>query len=209
MNVIYHRDSSEATTVLASDPTLKPIFDKTAEIVIKLDSDLFLSLVSTIIYQQLSGTVAEKIYQRVKLSFDGEITVDKMINADPEQLRLQGFSYRKISYLQSLANEVKEKNVDLEHIRDLSDKEVIEMLTRIKGIGQWSAEMFLLFSLGRKDVFSSRDLGLRKALGKLHGRPISMEEAEILSDKWTPHKSIVSLFLWRYLENQPKDEASR
>lgn len=201
MKVVFRRDSLEGRTVLAQDPILAPIFEKTAEVTCELDSDLFLSLVSTIIYQQLSGKVASRIYDRIKNHFAGEITAEKLIQADPEQLRSLGVSLRKAEYLQSLAREVTDKTVDLTHIQDYADDDVIEMLTRIKGIGRWSAQMFLLFSLGRSNVFSSRDLGLRKALEKLHGRTISIEEAENLSEKWAPYKSIVTLFLWRFLED--------
>lgn len=202
MQIRFECDSQEAKAVLAQDPTLAPIFEKTRAVVFSLDQDLFMSLASTIIYQQLSGKVAAIIFQRLLDFFGGSITAEKLLASGIEELRSLGVSFRKIEYLKSLAQETENGTVDLNRIDTLADQEVIEMLIRIKGIGRWSAEMFLLFCLGRRNVFSSLDLGLRKALEKLYGRPISIDEASQLCEKWAPYKSIVTHFLWHFLEDK-------
>ncbi|MBN2504938.1 MAG: DNA-3-methyladenine glycosylase 2 family protein [Bacilli bacterium] len=198
MKLSYDLEDPKIKYLLTHDETLKPIFESVGKIEIKLETDHYEALASAIVSQQLSGKVAQVIYQRVIDFFSGDLTPVKILAADKYDLRNLGLSWRKVEYLQSLAKEVDSGDVILEDLKTMTDEAVIEMLTRIKGIGRWSAEMFLMFSLGREDVFSPLDLGLRKGLEKLYQRPFSVEEARLVSDKWTPYRSVVAFYLWRY-----------
>ncbi len=198
MHLNYDLDSPEVKYLVQKDPTLLPIFVSGGKLTIKRETDCFEALVSAIVSQQLSGKVAEVIYKRLKDFFQMKITPETILDSDQEELRSLGLSYNKIKYLLSLSTEVISGSVKFENIENLSDAEIIKMLVRIKGIGKWSAEMFLMFSLGRQDVFSSLDLGLRKALEKLYGKPFGVEDAEMLSQNWSPYRSVVAFYLWRY-----------
>lgn len=167
-------------------------------------SNLFLDLVETIIGQQLSVKAARTIINRFFELFGDktEITPEKMLKTDKELLRSKGISYQKISYIQSLATHILEGKLKLDILDQLPDDVVKRELVQVKGIGEWTAEMFLIFSLARPDVFSVGDLGLRTAIGKLYG--IDREDKdEILkiSQKWSPYRSTASLYLWSSLDN--------
>lgn len=194
----YQKESEVITSLIIQDNELKKLFDAVPSVEIKLQNDYFLSLLGAIVSQQLSGKVADVIYRRVLSFFKDEVTPEKIIQADTEALRELGLSYRKVDYIKSLANKVNSKEVHLDDISLLSNQEIIDMLTKIKGIGPWTAEMFLIFSLGRKNVFSVLDLGLRNGLQKLYDQSLSFEEMMDISKKWEPHQTYVSLALWRY-----------
>ncbi|MDD3123990.1 MAG: DNA-3-methyladenine glycosylase, partial [Candidatus Izemoplasmatales bacterium] len=181
------------------DPLLEELFIEPREITISLTDDYFLSIVSAIVGQQLSGKVAEVIYRRVNTLFEENITASKLANASFDDLRACGLSGRKIEYLQSLANHMIKGELDFSHIDEMSNQDIIDMLVKIKGIGPWTAEMFLLFSIGRENVFSVLDLGLRNGLIKLYKQELSPEEMLEISEKWNPYKSVVSHYLWRYV----------
>lgn len=170
----------------------------------KVDN-LFLDLVETIIGQQLSVKAARTIINRFFELFTNkfEITPEKILQTDKELLRSKGISYQKINYLQSLSNHVLEGKLKLDQLDKLSDEEVKKELIQVKGIGEWTAEMFLIFSLARPDVFSLGDLGLRNAISKLYG--IDREDKTkilTLSQTWSPYRSTASLYLWSSLDNQ-------
>lgn len=186
--------------LIEKDPYLKPLFETVGDVEVSLSDDYFLSLVSAIVSQQLSGKVAQVIYQRIMDYYDHDITPQKIINTDKEELRSLGISYQKINYLKSLAETLLTNDIDLTHLDDMSDETIIESLVKVKGIGRWTAQMFLMFSLGREDVIAPLDLGLRKAYGSLLGREISVDELEKLSEQWRPYRSIVSFYLWKYTE---------
>jgi DNA-3-methyladenine glycosylase II len=200
MRIAYRSDSEIARSLIQKDPLIEPIFKATDQVVYETDEDLFQSLVSTIVAQQLSGKVAETIYSRIQNYFSGHISPEAVIEAPEDALRALGLSFRKIAYMKSLAECVQTGKVDFSDIDHMGDDAVKEMLIQVKGLGYWSAEMFLIFSLGRPNVFSCRDLGIRKALEKLTHQEITPEAAEEMSEKWHPHKSMVTLYLWKYLE---------
>ncbi len=200
MKITYANDSLAALKLIELDPTLKPIFAKTKIVEFELESDHFLALVSAIVSQQLSGKVAQAIYKKVDAFFSGEITPEKILAADIEDMRKLGLSYRKAEYIKSIATHVMDGTVRFDTLDEMSDEDIIEMLVKIKGIGRWSAEMFLMFALGRPNVFSSGDFGLRKALSMLYGEEISVDKANELSLKWDPYKTVVAYYLWRFLE---------
>ncbi|MCR3906398.1 MAG: DNA-3-methyladenine glycosylase [Tenericutes bacterium] len=199
----YSHQSKETRYLIEKDPTLQILFDRKNEIIVTIDDDYFVSLVTTIISQQLSSKVASVIYKRVLEFFDNQITPDQIMNASDENLRSLGLSFPKIKYLKSLAQCIIDQTVDLSKLEHLSNEEVIEMLTKIKGIGPWSAQMFLIFSLGREDVFSVLDLGLRNAVKIIYKNPdLTHQEIEEISKKWMPYRSIVSHYLWHAWDNE-------
>lgn len=195
--ITYHRDSEIIKHLLNKDPMLHALFMHKESITVRVSDRYFESLIDTIIAQQLSGKVATVISRRFFDYFHGHVTPQDLLDTPDEQLRTLGLSFQKIKYLKSLADCIITKKVDLEHLNHLTDQEVIDMLIQIKGIGVWTAQMFLMFSLGREDVFSVGDLGLRNAVKKLYNDPdLSHQAIEKIAEKWSPYRSVVSHFLW-------------
>jgi DNA-3-methyladenine glycosylase II len=129
-----------------------------------------------------------------------------LINADRTELRGAGLSFQKISYLKDLSERVISKEVELTKFGELPSEQIAEELIKVKGIGQWTAEMFLMFSLGRPDVFSFGDLGLQNAIMKsykLKKKPV-VKKMDKLSKKWSPFRTYAAIILWRSLDNEPK-----
>ena len=166
--------------------------------------DYFVNLVDSIIGQQLSGKVVDIIFARFKKLFkDGKITPQAVLKLSDEKIRDIGVSYSKIKYIKDLAQKVKAEELDLDHLETLADEEVVTELVKVKGIGRWTAEMFLMFTLKREDIFSHGDLGLNNAIKKIYKLPdYSQERVEKLVLKWSPYKSYASRTLWRSLDNR-------
>lgn len=167
--------------------------------------DHFYSLVRTITNQQLSGKAADTIFGRVvKLLPKEKLDPLEILKIEDIKLREAGLSYSKISYLKDLAQRTVNNQIPFESFETLPEEDIILELTKIKGIGRWSAEMFLMFHLARPDVFSYGDLGLKKAIQniyKLEKHPTS-EEAEEISVKWSPYRTYASRVLWLSLEQK-------
>lgn len=188
------------------DPILYQLI-KTSDEIGKIDDrgegNYFVDLVESIINQQLSGKVAKVIFTRFEKLFPHNlITSDEILKLKDEDIRKVGISYGKISYIKDLADKVKNKEVDLFKLKKLTDDEIIMELIKIKGIGRWTAEMFLIFTLGREDVFSFGDLGLRTAVKKTYGlEEVNQKTAGDLVKSWSPYKSYASRILWKSLNN--------
>lgn len=193
---------------LKKDPIMALVVEKYGDIVWAQAPDLFEDLVESIISQQLSGKAAKTIFGRFKDLYPstalGTIAfpTPKQILATPhEKLRAVGLSNAKARYVKSLAEFVDTGQLVLDELKDKSDEEVITSLTRVKGIGRWTAEMILIFSLGRPDVFSMGDLGLKKAISKLYKVDMKdLEKIEKISDAWSPYRSLACRYLWKSLE---------
>jgi len=193
----YNKSSEEIKYLLDKDASLDFLFSLKDEIVVNIDDNYFLSLAGIIIAQQLSSKVANVIFKRLENMFHQAVTAQKILDSKDEDLRSIGLSHQKIKYLRSLAECHAQKIIDLSDLNHLSNQEIIDMLIKIKGIGVWSAQMFLMFSLGREDVFSVLDLGLRNAVKKIYNNPdLTHDEIEKISENWVPYRSIVSHFLW-------------
>jgi DNA-3-methyladenine glycosylase II len=164
------------------------------------------ALVRAIVGQQLSTKAAAAIYRRLADRFGGrEPTPQEILADDPEELRAVGLSRAKVTFLRSLAEHVIEGSLELSSLDELPDEEVIAELTAVKGIGVWSAHMFLIFHLGRPDVLAVGDLGIRRAMMLAYGleglpSPAAMEE---IAERWRPHRTLACRYLWRSLENEP------
>lgn len=184
------------------DPVLRKLVKKYPAPQFKDKSEfLFEELVESIISQQLSVKAADTIFMRFKNLFGKKFPSPKIVlKTDDEKLRTCGISYAKISYIKSVANAFVSDLIDIEKIRKQTDEEVIEELIQIKGVGRWTAEMILIFTLNRPDVFSIGDLGLRNAITKHYGITDKKEMLK-LSENWKPYRSTACWYLWRSLEN--------
>jgi len=169
-------------------------------------TDPYGSLLRSIVGQQLSTLAARTIYGRVAALFDDRApTPAEMLAADPDELRACGLSRPKIAYLRDLAEHVESGELAMDRLHELSDDEVIAQLTAVKGLGQWTADMFLIFHLDRPDVLPVGDLGIRRAAERAYGLP-DLPDAKTLTgiaEPWRPNRSLASLYLWRSLDNTP------
>ena len=168
-------------------------------------ADAYGALLRSIVGQQLSTKAARTIYTRlIGLYGDRTPTPSELIETDPERLREVGLSRAKASYLRSLAEHVLAGELELDRLTELPDEEVAAQLTAVKGLGQWTADMFLIFHLGRPDVLPVGDLGVRRAVQLAYGLeelPAPRELTEI-AEPWRPHRSLASLYLWSSLDNE-------
>jgi DNA-3-methyladenine glycosylase II len=168
--------------------------------------DAYEALARAICGQQLSTKAAATIWGRIEELFGGTVPrPEAVIARDPQELRDAGLSWSKVSYFRDLAERVLDGELDLARLPELPDEQVIAELTEIKGIGRWTAEMFLIFHLGRPDVLSTGDLGIRKGAQLAYGldEPPQPDELERIGEKWRPHRTLACLYLWRSLDNAP------
>jgi DNA-3-methyladenine glycosylase II len=168
--------------------------------------DAYQALARAIVGQQLSTKAAASIWRRVTELFDHRTPLPaELIEIDGEELRRAGLSWAKVGFLKDLAERVEDGRLALDRLNELADEDVIAELIEIKGIGRWTAEMFLIFHLGRPDVVSIGDLGIRRAVQLAYGMdelpdPTQMER---ISEPWRPHRTLACLYLWRSLDNTP------
>ncbi len=171
-------------------------------------AELYGALVRTIAGQQLSVYAARAIWTKLLAHFDGRVpTPQEILDEDPETLRTAaGFSHAKVAYLRSLAEHVLAGELELDRLAELPDDEVIRDLTAVKGIGEWTAHMFLMFTLHRPDVLPVGDLGVRNAAMRAYDLPAPPKPAELeaIAEAWRPHRTRASLYLWRSLQNTPE-----
>lgn len=176
---------------------------------IRTDGSHFDHILRAIVYQQLSGRAAATIHARVVGLFEGKPSAKALLSATDDQLRSAGLSRQKIGYLRDLAQRVHAGDLPVDRLHELADDDVITALTRVKGIGRWTAHMFLMFRLGRPDVLPDLDLGIRKAIQlayRLRRMPNS-DRVLTIGAAWAPHRTIASWYLWRSLE-QPAARAT-
>jgi len=192
-----------AERFLSKDKYIGPLIKKYGRCTLKPrpKNEYFEDLVDAIVQQQLSIAAAATIFKRVKESVGGEVVPDEILRKRDETLRKCGLSYAKIKYLKDLSSKVKKGDVELSKMDKLSDEEVMEELIAVKGIGRWTAEMFLMFSLARADIFPVDDIGLQNAFKKLIGRNIKPERMAYFAMRWKPYRTIASWYIWKGLDN--------
>ena len=164
----------------------------------------FDALLRSIVYQQLSGKAAGTILDRVLALYGGRYPRPaQLLETSEEALRQAGLSRQKLAYLRDLATKVDSGEVPLARVRRLPDEEIITHLTHVKGIGRWTAQMFLMFRLGRPDVLPELDLGIQTAIQRAYDLPKRPAPADVLriGATWRPHATIASWYLWRSLES--------
>ena len=168
--------------------------------------DRFEYLALTILYQQLSTKVADVISKRFRALFTSELfpLPKKILKVPDEKLRAVGISWAKVKYIKDLAEKVASQQVNLEVLDQLTDEEVIVELTKVKGVGRWTAEMFLMSALGRPDIFSFGDLGLQTAIKKAYSFKTlpSKRTMQRISKHWSPYRSHAARLLWASLDNE-------
>lgn len=163
----------------------------------------FDALVRSIVYQQLSGKAAATIHGRVlTLIGDGAEAPAKIVATSHDALRAAGLSNQKASYVRNLAEHVLDGSLPVNSLHELTDDEIIEALTQVKGIGRWSAQMFLMFRLGRPDVLPDLDLGIQKGIQKAYRMRKLPTPKQVLARgaKWAPYRTVASWYMWRILE---------
>jgi DNA-3-methyladenine glycosylase II len=186
------------------DSNLERIIKIVGKYYINIRNDPFQSLVESVIYQQLAGKAANVIYNRfINYYNNKQITPTLILNSPNDNLKKVGLSNRKIDYLKDLALHVYDGRINLEELPKMNDDEIINKLVNVKGIGRWTSEMFLIFSLGRQDILPVTDLGVRKAIQKIYSlselpKPNIMME---IAKPWRPYRSIATWYLWKSLSN--------
>jgi DNA-3-methyladenine glycosylase II len=207
--------AKERKALAASDPTMAALIERVGKIDLakrlerrseERPPDAYGALLRAIVGQQLSTKAARTIYLRVLDIFDGTApSPEQLLEASETDLRGAGLSGRKAEYLQDLARHVISGELELNRLDELGDEEATAEIVAVRGLGQWTAEMFLLFHLKRADVLSGGDLGIRKAIQIEYGleempTPAQVEE---IGEPWRPHRSLASLYLWESLAAAP------
>ncbi len=199
-----------ATAHLAAvDPILAAIIARHGPCTLAHEPDLFAAVGQAIVSQQISVRAAATILGRVTALMPGGILTPEAVLAVPEEeLRAAGLSWRKVGYLRDCALRFADGTLEPDALREADDEAFIAALVAIKGVGRWTAEMVLLFSLGRPDILSTGDYGLRSAMQRHWGLPAlaTPEEMERIAAPWRPYRSVASWYLWRSLSNVPAIE---
>lgn len=187
------------------DRVLRGVIEQVGDFQVRYRDDRFLALVEAIIAQQVSVSAARAILKRLLDRYPGGLTPKRLMTTLPESLRSVGLSRQKTEYLLGLARHVDDGAIDLERIHVRDDDQVLKILTQIKGIGRWTVEMFLIFSLRRPDVLPVYDLGFRKAVQNAYRlrRPPDPQRIETLAIPWRPYRSVATQYLWASLEPEP------
>jgi DNA-3-methyladenine glycosylase II len=195
----FHAASPEAVA-LSADPVIARVISCVGEVSVGLERDRFVSLASAIVGQQLSTVAASTIWRRFAAL--GPVEPASILALDDEQLRGVGLSGQKTRYLRDLSERVAARDLELDALDELEDEAVIAELTRVKGVGRWTAEMFLIFSLARPDVLAVDDGGLLRAGGWALdlGRAATPGELGAAGAAWRPYRTAASLYLWASLD---------
>jgi DNA-3-methyladenine glycosylase II len=187
----------------AADPVMGAIIQRVGAFRIDYRDPDFHSLARSIVYQQLSGKAASTIFGRLTAAAKADpLTPESILKLRPARMRTLGLSKQKTIYIRELARMTRDGQVRFEHAPSLDDAAIIEHFTQVKGIGVWTAQMFLIFALRRLDVLPTGDLGVRAAMKKAYGLAElpSPEEMEKIAQAWRPYCSVASWYLWRSLD---------
>lgn len=187
----------------SADPVLGGLIDAVGAYRIRYLEPDFEALVKSIVYQQLSGKAAATIFGRLReAAGDRRLEPGSVLRLTPTRMRSIGLSKQKIAYIRDIASHTQSGVTDFEAMRRMKDDEVMHALTSLKGVGAWTAHMFLIFALRRKDVLPVGDLGIRAAVQKAYGFQQLPQPAEVeaLGEKWRPYRTVASWYLWRSLE---------
>jgi DNA-3-methyladenine glycosylase II len=195
---------------LSKDKKFKKLIDQQKPYKLTKRKNIHIHLCGSIMSQQLSTKVADVIHKRFLNLYENNNPTPEQILATPfETLRGIGLSNAKTNYVQNVARFAIEKGIDHKHLNKLSNDEVIEYLTQIKGVGRWTTEMLLMFTLGREDVFAVDDLGIQNAMIKLYkldnaDKKKLREDMLRISKKWSPYRTYACIHLWHWKDNSPE-----
>jgi len=184
------------------DPKLRQLISQHGPASLRPHTDYYGQLVDAIIGQQLSEKAGATILRRFMALFGDRLpSPQEILATDTEKIRQIGCSYSKIGYMKDLAQHIIDERLDLDHIATLPNETVIEQLVAVKGIGEWTAHMFMIFSLGRLDILPTGDLGIRKAMQRIYDLPELPQPAAMhkiaAQNKWAPYESVASWYLWK------------
>jgi DNA-3-methyladenine glycosylase II len=198
--------------LMRRDPILAPVIRKhsTRSPLDAPTMDPFAALVRTITAQQISTKAAATIHGRLVALMPGSVSPDALVALTDDQMRQAGLSRQKTAYLRDLAAKVISGELPVHDLHELDDEEVIQAIVKVKGLGRWSAEMFLMFRLRRPDVLPVDDLGIVTAIQRLYGlrKKPKADRIRKIGEAWRPYRTVACWYLWRSLENTPVD-ASR
>lgn len=196
-------------THLGKDKRFKKLLEKQDALPLKKRKNICIYLCASIMSQQLSTKVAAVIYNRFLELYGGkEPSPEQIIATPPATLRNIGLSNAKVKYVQNVAAFALEQGLDNKKLHKMSDEEVIEYLTQIKGVGRWTAEMVLMFAMAREDVFAMDDLGIQNGMIRLYkldrsDKKLFREKMETIAKKWSPYRTYACLHLWHWKDNVP------
>jgi DNA-3-methyladenine glycosylase II len=195
---------------LSKDKKLKKVIDPQPPFLLEKSNKVYLRLCSSILSQQLSTTVAKVLFKRFLELYKGkEPTPKQILKTPPKTFRSIGFSNAKASYVHNVCRFFIENKITDSQLHKMSNEEVIDLLTQIKGVGKWTVEMILMFTLGREDVFAIDDLGLKQSVIKLYNiketdKKELQQKIEKISLKWSPYRTYASRYLWNWKDNPPE-----
>jgi len=193
---------------LSKDKKLKKVIDQHPQMKLTKRKKIYIHLCGSIMSQQLSTKVADIIHKRFLAIYGGDPTPQQILDTSFATLRAIGLSNAKTNYVQNVARFAIEKGMEYNHLSKMDNDEVIEYLTQIKGVGRWTTEMLLMFTLGREDVFAIDDLGIQNAMIKLYKLDNSdkkklREDLLRISKKWSPYRTYACMHLWHWKDNAP------
>ncbi len=191
-------DPDIARELAIKDEVMAALIERQGPITIPVFEDHFYSLVMSIVYQQLSFKAAETIFNRLLNRVNDELVPEVLSEMDEAEFRSLGVSRQKARYILDISKNFIERPDQYNTLNERSDEEVIVLLSEIKGVGRWTAQMFLMFTLMRPDVFPIADLGIRTAISMLYNIPVDgpLAEFETLAHRWAPYRSYACHYLW-------------
>ena len=177
-------------------PKMAEVIDTAGMLQRKVEPDLFRALISGVVSQQISIKAAATVFGRLE-ALAGTLAADEILALDDEEIQGCGLSMRKVGYIKGICEALRQGELDLGRLGEMTDGEIIEHLVQLKGIGVWSAEMLMIFSLQRPDVLSYGDLVIRKGIMKLHGlEQLTKKEFKAYQELYSPYGSVAALYLW-------------
>ena len=197
-------------THLSKDKKLKILIESQTPFILEKRKKVYLRLCSSILSQQLSTTVAKVLYKRFLELYNGrEPTARQILDTPAETFRSIGFSNAKASYVHNVCRFFIDNKITDTQLHKMNNEEVIALLTQIKGVGKWTVEMILMFTLGREDVFALDDLGLKQGVIRLYNlketdKKVLIKKIEKISSKWSPYRTYASRYLWNWKDNPPE-----
>ncbi|MBE6866169.1 MAG: DNA-3-methyladenine glycosylase 2 family protein [Ruminococcaceae bacterium] len=198
MRKVIEYGEKEINYLSQQDEKMAVLIEKAGHIYRDGESDLYASLTDSIVGQQISTAAHNTIRNRINEKF-GILTPEKVMSIPDEELKSVGISYRKAGYIKDFSSKVLKGEIDIDSLYTMSDEYVIKELTKIKGVGQWTAEMMLTFCMQRPDVLSYGDLAIRRGIMKLYGlEELSVEDFHKLTDKFSPYRTTAALYFWHY-----------
>ena len=191
---------------LKRDKNMQVLIEKFGRPNFKIGQDYFQSLFRSIVFQQLSGEAAQTIYKRLVnlIAETSNLCPNEVLKLDKDDMRKAGLSFQKINYVRNLADYFENNSFKKKDVERMTDEEISKELTQIKGIGQWTVDMFLMFTLNRPDILPYKDLGIQKGIMKILNKKIlpSKKEMENCSKKWRPFRTIACWYLWRMTDDK-------